>query len=378
MVRDDSIPSGFPGEHFPPGSALARAVTVWVSHAGLHVAAADGGTAVWPFAELRLMRGDRAGEPVQIERAVSPVEVVVVPDRALLAQLAAHRPAGAKLVVAGGRTTGVTLLVALLVVIGAGVALYRFGVPALADMAADRVPVAWERELGDAVVNDFAPEAAREREARIVAPAARLHERLAAAAAGPAAGSRLVVARQELVNAFAAQGGTVVVTTGLLRALRTSDELAAVIAHELGHVRRRHPMHGMMRQLSLQAVLGVLAGDASLWSGGLRVAGQLGGLRYSRELEAEADDDALRLLAQEGIEPAALSRALESLMKSSPGSEALPGFLSTHPAPRERIERVARESATLRPAEHAVHAVSAADWDAMKLALTASRPAGVR
>ncbi|MEQ1832992.1 MAG: M48 family metallopeptidase, partial [Candidatus Eisenbacteria bacterium] len=249
------------------------------SPAGLHVTGADGATAVWSYAELRVMRGMRAGEPVQIERAVSAVEVVVVGDRALLAQLEAHRPAGTRLAVSGGRVRGRTLLVALLLVVLAGVALYRFGLPVLADAAADRVPAAWERELGDAVVADFAPESARERAPRIVAPATALHARLAAVAAGAATGSRLVVARQDVVNAFAAPGGTVVVTTGLLRALRTPDELAAVLAHELGHVRRRHPMHGMMRQLSLQALLGVLAGDASLWSGGLQVAGQLGGLR---------------------------------------------------------------------------------------------------
>ncbi|MEQ1834450.1 MAG: hypothetical protein ABL977_15495, partial [Candidatus Eisenbacteria bacterium] len=71
-------------------------------------------------------------------------------------------------------------------------------------------------------------------------------------------------------------------------------------------------------------------------------------------------------------------RALESLVRSSPGSEALPGFLSTHPAPRERLERIARESAPLRPAEHAVQVVAPADWDAMKQALPPSPPATAR
>lgn len=357
------------GRHHPPGSAVARDVSVSVSAAGLRLEDAAGGVQVWPFAELVLVRGDHAGEPVQLERRSDAVEVVIVEDRALLAELRAHLPAGSRLAGAGALATARLLALAVVIVLVLALAAWRFGVPALADAAADRVPADWERAFGAAVVDDFAPESARERDPAVLAPATALHARFAAVTTGD---SRLVVARNDRVNAFAAPGGTVVVTTGLLRALRTSDELAAVLAHELGHVQRRHPIHGMMRQLSLQALVGLLAGDASVLSSGVRVAGQLGGLRYSRELENEADDAAVRLLASEGIRADALSRALESITRSAPQGP-LPGFLSTHPAPRERYRRIAAAAATVRPGEHVVPAVDSLMWRAMKRALGASR-----
>lgn len=360
---------GYPGEHYPPGSPAARPVTVSVGRDGLWLVTSAGEPQVWPFAELVLMRGTHAGDPVQIERRAIPAEVLVVTDRRLLEELRALQPAGMRLASSGGAITGRVLALGVLSLIALALAAYRFGVPALADAAADRVPAAWEREFGAAVVRDLAPESARERDPRVTAPAMALHARFAAAAAGAADGSTLVVSRNDLVNAFAAPGGTVVVTTGLLRALRTPDELAAVLAHELGHVRRKHPIHGMMRQLSLQALIGVLAGDATALSGGIQIAGQLAGLRYSREFEQEADDEAVRLLAREGMSAEALSHALDSITKSAPAAGALPGFLSTHPAPRERRERIAAAAARVRPAEHPAEVVSPAMWEAMKRAL---------
>ena len=371
-------PPGFPGEHFPPGTSVPRAVSVSVGPLGLRIAGPDVAAQVWPFAELRLMRGSRAGEPVQIERQGPAVEVVIVAERGLLGQLREQLPAGTTLESRGGGVTGGLLLALALALVAVAVLGYRFGVPMLADTVADRVPPAWERDFGEAVVRDFAPEGARASDPVVIAPVARLHEHLAAAAAGVAAESRLVVVRGDQVNAFAAPGGIVVVTTGLLRAMRTPDELAAVLAHELGHVRRRHPMHGMMRQLSLQALVGLLAGDASTLSGGIQIAGQLGGLRYSRELEQEADDDALRLLAQEGWRPDALSRALESITRSAPAAGGLPGFLSTHPAPRQRLERIAASVRDVRVAEHPVELVSPEMWAAMKQALPAAKDSTAR
>ncbi len=67
-------------------------------------------------------------------------------------------------------------------------------------------------------------------------------------------------------------------TTGLLRAMRTPDELAAVYAHEWGHVKRRHVMRSILRQASLQLLLSLVAGDPSALSNGLRTAGELGRL----------------------------------------------------------------------------------------------------
>ncbi len=362
-------PNSTPARYYDGLSAESRGADVHVDATGVHVEVAPGDARIWPFDELVLVRGDGRGEPVQIERRSTPVEVLLVEDRAFLTALRAALPRGRRLAGSGGfrfgvRTVAMLIAAATLLVFAA----WRFGVPALADQVAQRVPVEWEREFGDQVVADFAPPAQRVTDPAIIAPAQSLHRRFAATEPGAGAPSRLVVARNDLVNAFAAPGGAVVITTGLLRTLRTPDELAAVLAHEVGHVHRRHPLRGALRQVSLLVLLGMIAGDQSLLGTALQAAGQLGGLSYSREYEREADDEAISLLAREGVSPVALANALETIRRAAPAGVEI-GFLSTHPAPAERVARILRWVGTTPVRAAPSTGVTAEDWRVMKAAL---------
>jgi predicted Zn-dependent protease len=217
------------------------------------------------------------------------------------------------------------------------------------------------------VVTDFAPAARQVQDSVVAGPVRRLYDRLRASGATGIEPTTLVVARHEMVNAFAAPGGTVVVTTGLLRALRSPDELAAVLAHEAGHVRRRHALRGLLRQASLQVLLGLVAGDASALSSGLQAAGALSGLSHSREDEGEADLDALASLARAALPPRALAGALESIRGASPDGPEL-GFLSTHPSTPDRLERIKRALAKL-PHGDVREVVTPEQWRRMREAL---------
>ena len=348
-----------------PGS---RAATVRVSPEGLRVTTPDGVSSLWPFAELTLVRGQARGEPVQLEWRSVPVQVVIVADPVFRAELLAALPRGTRLRGSGGLRVGVpALIVALALFVLACVAAWRLGVPALADALADRVPRDWEREFGEQVVTDFAPPAEQVQDSVVTGPVRQLYDRLRAAGAAGSEPTTLVVARNKMVNAFAAPGGAVVVTTGLLRALRSPDELAAVLAHEAGHVRRRHAIRGMLRQASLQVLLGLVAGDASALSSGLQAAGALGGLSYSREDEREADLDALGSLVRAALPPGALAGALESIRGASPDGPEL-GFLSTHPSTPDRLTRIERSLAKL-PRSKVREAVTPEQWRAMRAAL---------
>jgi predicted Zn-dependent protease len=191
-----------------------------------------------------------------------------------------------------------------------------------------------------------------------------------AATAASESARRVVVLQSELPNAFAIPGGHIVITTGLLHALRSPDELAAVFAHEWGHVTRRHVLRSILRQASLQILLSLVAGDQSALSSGLRTAGELGSLSYSRGYEREADDEAMALLAAHGASPEALGDALESIREAAGTGEGTLGFLSTHPAPKERFARILEASKRLPVSGQATWRDTAA-WDAMKQALGA-------
>lgn len=356
--------------YFDGLSAESRPATAWVAAAGVWIQQEGTGPRCWPFAELVLMRGG-GSEPVQLERRASPVEVLVVNESAFLSELRAQMPRGTRL--SGERGLpgwkgflGLALMGAVLLF-----ALYRFGIPALADYAAGQMPVEWEREYGRGVVTDMVPEAKRVTSPVIVAPVRKAYAALATSAGLDAGGEQIIVWREPMPNAFAAPGGTVVVTTGLLGILEDPDQMAAVIAHEIGHVEHRHVMRSAFRQLSLGILVGLIAGDQSALSGGLRTAGQLGGLSYSREHEREADDAALPLLAEHATGKEALVGALHQLKAATESrTGSLPGFLSTHPAPADRIACI-RASSVAPASSGSAPWRDAAAWRALKAAVAA-------
>jgi beta-barrel assembly-enhancing protease len=141
------------------------------------------------------------------------------------------------------------------------------------------------------------------------------------------------LAEDPRVNAFALPGGHVVVFTGLLSAAESADEITGVLAHEVSHIRKRHALRNLLHALGLRALLGVALGD---FSGGIwaDMARELAGLSYSRDLEREADLEALSLLRHAGLPAEGMLRFFERLAGLEPSGIPL---LSSHPAGRERL-----------------------------------------
>jgi len=224
------------------------------------------------------------------------------------------------------------------------VAAWLWGVPMLAGWAANQVPEEWERTFGAQSLAGIAPAADRIEDPRVVAPAAQVLAVLVAANPARRDTFDLVVLRTPIVNAFALPGGYLVVTTGLLRTLDRPDELAAVLAHEMTHVEKRHSLRQIFARLGVRALVGVVIGD----HGGLSAlvggaAGTLGELTYSRNDETEADDGALARLARAGIDPRAAEEALAAIdAEGARGGAPDLSFLSTHPGTRARRERIRR------------------------------------
>lgn len=152
---------------------------------------------------------------------------------------------------------------------------------------------------------------------------------------------RFELARDASVNAYAAPGGFVVVHSGLVAAADGPDELAGVLAHEIGHVTRRHSLRQIAFQAGFAATLRLLFGSpeglAGVLAGG---AQQLGTLGFSREQEREADLEALALLQQARLPPGGLVRFFERLARQA---GAPPALLSTHPDPGDRARLLAAE-----------------------------------
>jgi len=142
------------------------------------------------------------------------------------------------------------------------------------------------------------------------------------------------------VNALALPAGHIYVTTGLIEFVDSPEQLAAVLAHEVGHVAARHSLSTLKKAFWTDIFLGVL----SLPSGVLQ-AGRLGSslylLRHSRKDEADADKRGARYSLEAGFDPGELKQFMEKLAeKQEKKGSKLPTYLSTHPDAKRRAARL--------------------------------------
>ena len=191
------------------------------------------------------------------------------------------------------------------------------------------------------------------RNAQAVALVQRVGEglvRQSVAAKSPYKFSFHVLADPKTVNAFALPGGPVFITEGLLRLLKTEAELGGVLGHEIGHVIARHSSEHLAKQQLTQGLLGALvvgSGDYSTAQIG-QVVGNMISMSYGRDDELEADALGIRIMVEGGFDPRGMIRVMEVLAKASGGSPQ-PEFVSTHPAPENRSERIRQEIAKRFP-----------------------------
>jgi predicted Zn-dependent protease len=219
-----------------------------------------------------------------------------------------------------------------------------------------RVAMTPEQEI--ALGYKSAPEMAAQmggvsRNAQAVALVQRVGEGLArqsVAAKSPYKFSFRVLADPKTVNAFALPGGPVFITEGLLRLLKTEAELAGVLGHEIGHVIARHSSERLAKQQLTQGLLGALvvgSGDYTTAQIG-QMVGSMINMKYGREDELEADALGIRIMVEGGYDPRGMIRVMEVLASASSGSRQ-PEFVSTHPAPENRAEKIKQAIAKQYP-----------------------------
>jgi len=151
-----------------------------------------------------------------------------------------------------------------------------------------------------------------------------------------------VIDDREQVNAFALPGGWLYVYTGLLERADNEGELAAVLAHEIGHIAARHHTEQMTKLLGYSLLVQLVLGEDPNQYAVLaaQLFGTLGQLKFSRDDELEADRLGLVYLRRAGYRPDSMVSFLEklqSMARSEPSR--LTSFLSTHPMAPVRVEQ---------------------------------------
>lgn len=140
-------------------------------------------------------------------------------------------------------------------------------------------------------------------------------------------------------NAFALPDGQIVLLDELVQMPADEEEVLAILAHELGHVRHRHGLTQLIQSSVVAGITAAYLGDLSSLAAGL--SSLLITSSYSRDMERQADDYAAATLRQLGYSPAALGSALAKLSRAH-GEENETGkdWLASHPDTRERIQRL--------------------------------------
>lgn len=325
--------------------------------------AGGGETLRWPLDEIRRLPDSAAREGAVLRWTGDPLARLQVEDRRILSAL--PHPARRAPPKGRGRLAAWAVAAVAAVVLQVGVL-----IPLLADRLSGFVPPEGERALGEATFEQIRQALAGSGLPPLPtcdAPAGRaaLDKMLLALGQdnGAGASARVYVLDHEMVNAFALPGGYVVFFRGMIDAAEGPNEIAAVLAHEIGHVENRDPTRHALRSAGSIGILGLLFGDFAGGAAVLFLTERLISARYSQGAESGADGFAYTALEEAGVSPAALGDMFERLRDRYGDAQGITAHFLSHPT---LTSRIARARAAARPDAKYGDILSDVDWAALK------------
>jgi beta-barrel assembly-enhancing protease len=265
---------------------------------------------IWALKSVRPATALTAdGDDVLLRPSRSSTEgaSLFIRDRRFIQQLAATAPhltaSSQRMRVARPLIVGAVALASLV-----GVGFYLGWSPAR--WAAGAMPDSWRQTMGDGAIASMTGKRAicDNREGR-----AALNTLMDRVSGGKAGDYKVVVVDWQLINAFAAPGDRIMLTRGILAKASGPDEIAGVIAHELGHSLSRDPETGIVRALGLTLLVELITGGGSGTIGNVGL--MLTQTGYTRSAERRADQTASRLLKDAGISPLGMSAFFRKLAR---------------------------------------------------------------
>jgi Zn-dependent protease with chaperone function len=291
--------------------------------------------ATWPYADVRRADGKKALR--LLCTSALPLARLEIADADAAARVASHFPQ----LEAGRGATQTGRIVAWS--LGAAVSIVLvivFGIPLLADRLAPLVPNAVEKRIGEAV----------DRQARTIfggqtctrpegqAAFNKMIDKLKLAG-GFEAPVQAEVLSSNIANAYALPGGKVYLLDGLLQRAKSVDEVAGVMAHELGHAQNRDGLRKIIQTSGSSFLIGLLFGDVTGGGAVLLAARTMLDASYSREAETRADDFTVKAMHGLGRSP----RPMGEFLVRITGGGRLATVIDSHPLSADRLDRMTRD-----------------------------------
>jgi predicted Zn-dependent protease len=312
--------SEFSGTYYDGKSANKYPVKLFLTRTQLQLVFSDGRRISWLYPDLKLSRADSTG-PVRLERSTSNPDIipesVVIEDPKFLHE--AHRVAPGALGNVWNqphkRKMRYGLMILALVIIPPFIfAIWVYAIPAMTNAVADKIPTEWEERLGQNYFQALFKESLKESDPKMQKALDTISKRLLTAVPDQPYHFRIYVHPSKMVNAMALPGGTIIVFQGLINVTETPEELAGVLAHEFQHVLKRHSTRGIIRSEAINLFGLIISGNSdSITSVILQAGGILEFLRFSRELESQADAEGMKMMLAAQVDPQGMVRMFESL-----------------------------------------------------------------
>ena len=310
---------------------------------------AEAGQVELPLNGLQIRLGGASNRLIFFSHSSKPDWSVYTPDHTVLrdARFTALRHTAAQIAQIRLRKkyTRLALSGVAFLVIGLIYGLFWLKEPIVIAIA-KRVPLEWERQLGEMVYAQSIIGRTLIEDEEIVDELERLTSPLLQAIDDNRYEFRLHILADPTLNAFAIPGGHVVIHTGLILNADTPEEVVGILAHEVAHVTGQHSIRQIISSAGLVLLVQAFFGDAS---GILALITQRSALlltqKFSRDHEREADEVGWNYLLKANVNPEGMITFFEKLRAESEKSglselEESLNFLSTHPATEERITRL--------------------------------------
>jgi Zn-dependent protease with chaperone function len=332
------------GQFFDGESATAHRVEVALEDGGLRISGDSiGKSRFWPLRHLKAASPMGPDRPLRLSNELSPMERLIIENQPMIGMIKESAPQLTRsLGMSAILRFSVLTAVGLVIVAALGYAVLSMVPPLVAQI----MPEDWRDRLGKQTEESFVGRYAECKSPAGLRALGVLGNRLYEGNADIAPDFTIGVYNLPVINAFALPGGRIVFSGKLIEAAKAPEDIAGVLAHELGHVNNRDPEAAIIRLTGLQVLISLATGS----DGGTvlsNLAGLAAILRYTRSAEINADDYAQMLLNRSKIDPLGLKRFFEAVkkiedQKAKAGVSIGPlgGLLSTHPATEERIARI--------------------------------------
>ena len=217
-----------------------------------------------------------------------------------------------------------------------------------ADKAADlNINEKEERQLGEQVSGNLVAKYGVYQDAEVTKYVTLVGTILAQASTRPSLDWKFIVLDTDGVNAFAAPGGIIHVTRGLLGMMKNEAELAGVLGHEITHVTNKHTVHYIQQQKGISVGTDVAGGgstrDYIIAKMSEKAYHILLDGQYSQHDESDADKVGVQVANKVGYDPSGLSETLKKIEARNAGREDRNGMFASHPAIKDRIANIEKQ-----------------------------------